>query len=85
MAWIARCDARARTWSPFWFWTYTLIKWHFVLFGAYILVGVGLQSLERKETGLGVAFIVMMVYAGVDLVHTRLATGRWSPDSSRRP
>jgi len=55
------------------------VKWILVALGAYILIGLGIQSLRRGEVGIGVAFLVYLVHAGV----TRASDG-WRWISARR-
>lgn len=45
--------------------TWPCVKWPLAAMGAYVLIGMGIESLRRREVGIGVAFLVWLVYTAV--------------------
>ena len=61
-------------------WPVRLFIWPLAALGAYILIGLGAQRIKHGELGLGVAFIVYLVWAALISLYDHVTAPQ--PDSS---
>ena len=87
MAWLARLDARADTWSRPIRWPYRGLKYLLVTLGVYLAIGSAYLEVTDGRLGIGLGICTVLLMASVAGLLEAVSghTPASSPGPSRRP